>query len=345
MAGGAIYVPQYDPWAGVREGILSLAMGYSRGLEKQDLSSQIAQLMANLPGTREKQTLFPMAMNQEGGAPAPGEGISPSGGVDIGTPAAPAIVEQVPEPFDLQKVMGGITDPNLAMGILPTMMNYDSDSKRMAAAEKLAEMKEAFEQAKLDNEPVKVTAWKKAGNEYQPFTVTVKRKNVPEVEARFQEKGYYVGETPKPVPQGPASYTVLKDPITGRWVQKNTQTGKVEDYPGQSAGESAPTQKEAASKISAIDKAIYSLQTKGTLDDPVMAVLAAQNPELVESLKGNPSEAIRTLEAERDYYLPYAPKQIQDRYKKPNGSPGGTAQPKVTRMVWDSKKKMLVPAE
>ncbi len=231
MAGGAIYVPQYDPWGGLRQGILQLAMGYSRGLEKQDLSSQIAQLMANLPGTREKQTLFPMAMNQEGGAPAPGEGISPSGGVDIGTPAAPAIVEQVPEPFDLQKVMGGITDPNLAMGILPTMMNYDSESKRMAAAEKLAGMREAFEQAKLDNEPVKITAWKKSGNEYQPFTVTVKRKNVPEVEARFQEKGYYVGETPKAIPRGPETWKVTRLP-NGRFAQVSS-TGEMKSLPGE----------------------------------------------------------------------------------------------------------------
>lgn len=317
MAPGAVYVPQWDPWQGLRQGILQLAMGYSRGLEKQDMTGQIAELMANLPGTREKQTLFPMAMNQTGGTPAPGEGISPSGGVDTGTPAAPAIVEQVPEPFDLKKVMGGITDPNLAMGILPTMMNYDSESKRMAAAEKLAKMKEAFEQAKLDNEPVKITAWKKAGNEYQPFTVTVKRKNVPEVEARFQEKGYYVGETPKAIPQGPHKVISYKDPITGRFVQKDTVTGQIMDYPGQGEGEKAPTQKEAANKISDIDKAIFSLETKGTLGDPIMAMLAASNPGLVDQLKGDPKEAIKTLEAEREYYLPYAPKQIQDRYDKP----------------------------
>lgn len=315
----ALYVPQWDPWAGVREGIMALAMGYGQGMEKRRMSDQIAQLMQNLPGTQTVES------------PAPyGEFVGPRAPMDV------------QEPFDLKKVMGGITDPNLATSILPIMMNYDSDQKRAQAAATLAKQKQDAEEYKYANEPVKVTAWKEKGDSYLPVTMTVPRFKVPDVEARLQEKGYFVGETPKAKPQGPHKVISYKDPITGRFVQKDTVTGQIMDYPGQGEGEKAPTQKEAANKISDIDKAIFSLETKGTLGGAILALLAARNPGLVDQLKGDPKEAIKTLEAERDYYLPYAPKQIQDRYKP---KPRPSAEPSVKEMVWDSRLKKLVPAQ
>lgn len=228
----AIYVPQWDPWAGIREGILQVALGYARGLEKRDQASQIADLISKLPGLKVQQVLSPVSTYGAGGTPMPGVGVSPSGGVDVGTPAAPAVVAQVPEPFDLKSVMSGIKDPGMALSLLPNMLNYDYEMRKLSAMENLQRIKEQAEEMRAANEPVKITAWKQRGGKYEPVTITVRRAEVPVVEQRLQEKGYYIGETPKEVPQGPETWSgPYRDPVTGRFVQRSSH-GKISDIGG-----------------------------------------------------------------------------------------------------------------
>lgn len=253
----AIYLNQYDPYEGIREGLMAMVLGINRENEKQGQSGQLQKLLAALPGLQEKQTLFPVDLQQPGGAPvqATGTGISPSGGVGPGTPAAPAIVEQVPQDFDLNKVMSSITDPNLALQLLPTMMNYDQDAKRMQSAQKIADAKMAFEAAQEASKPVKITAWKQRDGKYIPVQLTVKQAQVPDVEARLQEKGYFVGETPKDIPRGPETWTVVRD-ANGRFVQRSS-TGKVDDYPGQGgSGSEGKDLENNAKRIRGIKEAI-----------------------------------------------------------------------------------------
>lgn len=228
----AVYIPQWDPWAGIREGILQVALGYAKGIEQRDKASQIADLIAKLPGLKEQQVLSPVSTYGAGGTPMPGIGVSPSGGVDVGTPAAPAVVAQVPEPFDLKSVMSGIRDPGLAVSLLPTMLNYDYENRRLATMETLQRMREQAEEMRQANEPVRITAWKQRGGKYEPITLTVRRAQVPEIEQRLQEKGYYIGETPKEVPQGPETWSgPYRDPVTGRFVQRSSH-GKISDIGG-----------------------------------------------------------------------------------------------------------------
>lgn len=325
----AIYMPEDPRYKAIREAVLGAITDVVESRKRNDLMGQIQGFMDVLNG-RESTSLSSIDLANIGGTPSPGAGISPSGGVDLGSPSAPAITTQ--QPGDIVSAMSQIKDPRLFMGLLPTALDYNYKTKskedpvvKMEFTRKNDDgstSKRTFnvrmsQQAAME-EKMANAGWE-AGEIIPPKMTLKENKKTGTYWAIPEEgKGQAVDTGIKYDKESPETWSQWKDPKTGTEYNISSR-GKKEQVSGQ---EKPPSSFEADNRIAGIDKAIFSLQTKGGLEDTIMAQLAESNPGLAGVLKGDPKDVIKTLESQKKTLLPYASKEVQERYKEPK--PGNT---------------------
>lgn len=123
-----IYMPPDPRFSSIRDALLGGLEEILQARKRNDVMGQLQAFMKTLPGMSVPGvTMSPgeVPLSGPGGAPSPMiPGVSPSGGVDLGTMPAPA--EEIPgmeTPFDLKASMSTLKDPQLAMSMFPTAMD------------------------------------------------------------------------------------------------------------------------------------------------------------------------------------------------------------------------------